>query len=288
MAETMTKLENLINPQVMADMIRAKVEAKIRVLPYAKVDNTLKGTAGDTVTLPKFAYIGDAVDVAEGEEIPTRQMAVTSDTYTIKMAGIGGEITDKALLCGHGNPVGELTSQIATSIASKCDNDAMEELYTASNTYTGTKTICYNEVVNACDLFNEEEDNDKVMFIHPKQKTQLRLDPDFISKEKYGGEVMVKGEIGMVAGCHVKVSKKVKLDSAGTHYLNPIVKLENDTEAEDDSPALTYFIKRETNVEKERHSKRRTTEITGDQMYTVALTNETKVVIAKLPKATTV
>lgn len=284
MAENMTKLENLINPEVMADMIRAKVEAKIRVLPYAKVDNTLKGSAGDTVTLPKFAYIGDAVDVAEGEEIPTRQMAVTSDAYTIKMAGIGGEITDKALLCGHGNPVGELTSQIATSIASKCDNDAMDELYTASTTYTGKNAICYNEVVNACDLFNEEEDCDKVMFIHPKQKTQLRLDADFISKEKYGGEVMVKGEIGMVAGCRVKVSKKVKDD--GSNYLNPIVKLDNDAETEDDAPALTYFIKRETNVEKERHSKRRTTEITGDQMYTVALTNETKVVIAKLPKAT--
>ena len=286
MAENLTKLENLINTEVMADMIRAKVEAKIRVIPYAKVDNTLKGTAGDTVSIPKFAYIGDAVDVAEGEEIPTRQMAVTSDEYTIKMAGIGGEITDKALLCGHGNPVGELTAQIATSIASKCDNDAMEELYKATTTYTATKSLCYDEVVNACDLFNEEEDNDKVMFIHPKQKTQLRLDPDFISKEKYGGEVMVSGEIGMVAGCRVKVSKKVKLE--GNYYLNPIVKLTEDAETEDSSPALTYFIKRETNVEKERYAKRRTTEITGDQMYAVALTNETKVVVMKAPKERTV
>ena len=286
MAENLTKLENLINPEVMADMIRAKVEAKIRVIPYAKVDTTLKGQAGDTVTIPKFAYIGDAVDVAEGEEIPMRQMAVSSDQYTIKMAGIGGEITDKALLCGHGNPVGELTSQIATSIASKCDNDAMEELYKAPTTYTASKAMCYNEVVNACDLFNEEEDCDKVMFIHPKQKTQLRLDPEFISKEKYGGDVMVKCEIGMVAGCRVKTSKKVKLE--GNFYLNPIVKLNQDNETEDESSALTYFIKRDTNIEKERLASRRATGITGDQMYTVALTNESKVVILKAPKEATV
>ena len=31
-----TKLSNLINPEVMADMVSAKVDKKVRVLPYAK------------------------------------------------------------------------------------------------------------------------------------------------------------------------------------------------------------------------------------------------------------
>ena len=39
-----------------------------------------------------------------------------------------------------------------------------------------------------------------------------------------------------------------------------------------------------TNVEKERIARNRTTEITGDKMYVVALTNEEKVVIAKCLK----
>lgn len=280
MAENTTKIANLINPEVMADMISAKIEKKIRVIPYAKVDNSLKGNAGDTITIPKFGYIGDAVDVAEGEEIPVRQMAVTSAQHTIKKVGIGGFITDEALLSGHGNPIGELTSQLSSSVASKVDNDAMDALQSATTAYTASGALSYNEVVNACDLFEEEEDNEKVIFIHPKQKTQLRLDPLFQSKETYNAsDVIVKGEIGMVAGCHVKVSKKVPLVDG--NYLNPIVKLEQDNETEDESPALTYFMKRDTNIETQRFSRTRETEVTGDQMYVVALTNESKVVILK-------
>ncbi|MGL4484667.1 MAG: hypothetical protein ACRCUS_06920, partial [Anaerovoracaceae bacterium] len=54
-----------------------------------------------------------------------------------------------------------------------------------------------------------------------------------------------------------------------------------DTEAEEDGPALTLFLKKDTNVESERKAKTRETELTGDKHYVVALTNETKVVIAK-------
>lgn len=319
---SVTKLENLINPEVMADMISAKVEEKVQVVPYAKVDTTLQGQAGDTITIPKFTYIGDAVDVAEGEDIPTRQLGVTSENYTIKKIGIGGLLTDEAVLCGHGNPVGELTNQMAKAIVSKCDFDAIDELYKAKTSYTSAKVFGYDALVNAIDVYEEEVNSDKVVFIHPKQVTQLRLDPDFISADKYNNQIMMKGEIGMVANARVVVSKKVKVENVyeatsdkavdddktyftledgvytevetpdvddianyyeitTSYYLNPIVKLNEDTETEDVSPAITVFLKRDTNVEKERIARNRTTEITGDKMYTVALTNEEKVVILK-------
>lgn len=280
-SSTVTKLNNLINPEVMADMISAKVEQKVKVVPYAKADTTLQGQAGDTVTIPKFTYIGDAVDVAEGEEIPTRQLGVTSENYTIKKIGIGGSLTDEAVLSGHGNPVGELTNQMAKSILSKTDFDAIDELYKATRTYTTNNVLGYESTVNAIDLFEEEVNSDKVQFVHPKQVTQLRLDPNFLSADKYGNSIMIKGEIGMIANTRIVPSKKVKKDETEKYYLNPIVKLNEDIETEDESPAITVFLKRDTNVEKERISKRRITEITGDKMYTVALTNEEKVIIAK-------
>ena len=281
---TVTKLENLINPQVMADMISAKAEQKVKVMPYAKVDTTLQGQAGDTITIPKFTYIGDAVEVAEGEDIPTRQLGVTSEQYTIKKIGIGGTLTDEAVLSGHGNPVGELTNQMAKAIVSKCDFDAIDELYKASTSYVSSDVVSYETVVNAVDLFEEEVNSSKVMFVHPKQMTQIRLDSNFLSADKYGNTIAVKGEVGMIANTKVVVSKKVKLDETGAYYLNPIVKLNEDLETEDESPAITVFLKRDTNVEKERIARNRTTEITGDKMYVVALTNEEKVVIAKCLK----
>lgn len=50
-----TYLENLFNPQVVADMIDTKLIDKIVFAPLARVDRTLEGRAGNTVTLPYFA-----------------------------------------------------------------------------------------------------------------------------------------------------------------------------------------------------------------------------------------
>ena len=48
----MTSIQDLVNPKVMADMISAKIEKKIVVAPFAKVDDTLVGVAGDTIVVP--------------------------------------------------------------------------------------------------------------------------------------------------------------------------------------------------------------------------------------------
>lgn len=51
---TMTKLSNMINPEVMSEMISAKVEKKVAIIPFAKMDTTLQGRAGNTITIPVF------------------------------------------------------------------------------------------------------------------------------------------------------------------------------------------------------------------------------------------
>ena len=47
-------------------------------------------------------------------------------------------------------------------------------------------------------------------------------------------------------------------------------------------PALTIYRKRAVNVETERKPKIRTTEITADEFYVAVLSNEAKVMLAKL------
>ena len=171
----------------------------------------------------------------------------------------------------------------------------------------------------------------QVLYVHPKQMTQLRKDSDFISADKYGTtNVMTSGEVGKIGTCRVVRSKKVacieyvKDNSNGTieivadsvtenstkkhlatiqpataetlvvgdkvkaittpYYLNPIVKLTNDAETEEDAPAVTIYLKRDTQVERERKADSGITNIFTNKHYGVALTNATKVVLAKFKK----
>lgn len=327
-----TKISDLVNPNVMADMISAKISKKIVVAPFAKVDESLVGVAGDTVLVPQYSYIGDASDVAEGDEVGTTKLVTTTTKATIKKAMKAVELTDEAVLSGYGNPVGETNNQLALAIASKVDADAMDALQTAQLKYDGSADfISYDGIIDAIDVFEEEANTQKVMFIHPKQMTKLRHDEDFISAEKYTGNLMVSGEIGMIANTRIVPSKRVPLNEAceehyelcrageegallvvegsanageisaddmeniaagnyvklveavdaGEYYINPIVKLEGEEQTEDETPALTIYLKRDTNVETQRQSLKRITDISVDKFYTVVLSNAGKVVLAK-------
>ena len=285
MANQTTMIADLINPQVMADMISAKVASKIVVAPFAKVDTTLVGVPGNTITVPQYAYIGDAEDIAEGIAAETVKLATSTTEVTVKKAMKAVELTDEAVLSGYGNPVGETNNQLAKAIASKVDGDAMEALQGAQLTYDGSSsTIKYAGIVDAIDKFEEEFNSEKVIFVHPKQVAQLRKDEQFINADTYPGHTIVSGEIGKICNCRVVPSKKVPLDSGNANYLCPIVKLNNDAETEDDAPALTVYLKRDTNVETDRVSLARKTDISVDKHYAVALSNTSKVVLAKFKK----
>lgn len=282
----MTKIENLIDAEVMADAISGKIDAAIRVTPFARIDTTLEGkNAGDTITVPRFAYIGDAEDIAEGIECGTVQLTADSTQATVKKAMKAVTLTDEAVLSGFGDPVGETNTQLAKAIAAKVDADAMAALLTAQLTYDGTANkIGYAGIVDAVDVFEEEFNSDKVMFVHPAQVGALRKDADFLSADKIAEAVRVSGAIGKIANCEVVVSKRVQLNEGGSAYINPIVKLNELAETEDETPALTVYRKRDVNVETERHTLSRTTDISVDEIYVVALSNASKVVLASFKK----
>lgn len=314
-----TKIADIIDPEVMADMISTKIPSKIVVSPFAKVDRTLEGVPGSTITVPQYKYIGDAVDVAEGEAVESVKLEASTTTATVKKAMKSVAITDEAVLSGYGNPVGNANTQLALSIASKIDADSMDALQTAQLNYDGSASVIkYAGIVDSIDLFNEEINTDKVIFVNPKQVTQLRKDSDFLSADKYPENVIMRGEIGMIANCRVVPSKKVplhtswyKFDDAGSVtvsadnineikktlpnaeiddtvtevttpcYFCPVIKLNQDDETEDEASALTIYLKRDVNLETDRISNKRTTEISVDEFYTVALSNQSKVVLAR-------
>ena len=285
-----TKLENLVNPQVMADMISAKLPKMIKFSPLAKIDTTLVGRPGDTITVPKYAYIGDASDVAEGEAMDTALLTASTTTIKVKKAGKAIEITDESILSGYGDPAGEGTKQLAMSIAAKVDNDCLDALYTAPLVYNGSASVIgYEGLVKADAIFGDESDNAKakVVYIHPDQEQTIRLDATFMDKNKYGIDLVMNGAIGKIAGMEVKKSKKVKKNESG-NWMNPIVILATEDPNEDptadnfatEDAALTIYMKRKAEVETDRDILRKTTVASADEHYGVALSNDSKVVIA--------
>lgn len=286
----MTKLSNLINPEVMADMVSAKLPKKIKFSPIAKIDTTLVGRPGDTITVPKYAYIGDAEDVAEGVAMGTTVLTASTTQVSVKKAGKAVELTDESVLSGYGDPKGEATNQLTMAIAAKVDNDCLAALYTAPLTSDQSATVIgYEGIVKANAVFGDESDEamNKVMYIHPDQEQTIRLDPNFMDKNKYGLEVVMNGAIGKIAGIEIKKSKKVEKDASG-NWKNPIVILAtaDPNEAPDadgtaeESAALTIYMKRNVEVEADRDILAKTTVISADEHYGVALSNESKVVVA--------
>lgn len=281
MAEGTTKLANMVNPQVMADMISYELKKKIKISPLATIDTTLQGQAGDTITVPKYAYIGEAEDVAEGVAIGTTVLTASTTTAKVKKAGKAVEITDEAVLSGYGDPLGEANNQLKLSIADKVDNDCMAALQGASLTYDGKAgVISYDGIVSAVDLFEEEDLETKVIFVHPNQVTQLRKDEDFKDINKYPLQTVMTGVIGEIAGCQVVPSKRVNVTKVGETssqvdvYQCPIVK----------TGALTIYMKRGVEVETDRDILKKTTVISVDEHYTCVLSNDSKVVLATFKK----
>ena len=284
-----TMMANMINPQVMGDMIDAKIEALAKITPYAKVDTTLQGVPGDTKTVPSWNYIGDAEDVAEGGEVDLTAMTASSTTFTIKKAMKAVGITQEAVNSGLGNPIGQAEKQLAKAIAGKVDNDVLTAALTATTTVgDGTAVIGYDAIVDAVAKFEDEEDGiDKVMFISPKQEATLLKDPDFLSADKFTGGVAVNGAIGKIAGCWIKKSNKIKAKSGV--FTNVILKMEPDSAeteyTEDELPAITIFLKKDTAVDAEWFPKKQQHDITACKYYGVAKTNDAKIVLAKFAEA---
>lgn len=261
-------LSGLINPQVMGDFLNDELKEQMLFAPLCAIDNTLEGRAGDTIVVPKYTYIGDASDVAEGSSITAATLAATSENVTVKKAANGIELSDESLLSGYGDPVGEAARQLALSIAQKVDKDVFTKLGTigSSMTHTNSNAVLSADVIaDALTLFGELE-GEKYLFVAPAQLAALRKSESWIKGTDSGVEMLVSGQRGSIHGCRIVVSSRIAATEGVYH--NFIVM----------PGALTLFLKKDTTVETDRDILKKTTLITADKYYAVQLTNEAKAV----------
>ena len=271
-----TKIEQMVNPEVMADMVSAKLPKMIKFTPLAYVERELVGQPGNTVTVPKWEYSGDAKDIAEGEAITPDQLTTAKSTMTIKKAGKGIELTDEALLSGYGDPLGQATHQIALAIANKVDDDLATEAAKATQ-YVDDAPTTGAALDKALAVFADEEDARYVALINPEDAIALRADTakEWVRGSEIGADIVISGTFGEAHGVQIVRSKKV---DKGKGFLVKVSPVETDTDDVAKYGAFVINLKRDVAIETDRDILKKTTVITGDEHYGVYLYDPTKVV----------
>ena len=268
MAET--TLANLINPQVMADYIEEKLTDNIVFMPLAVEDTNLVGNPGDTISIPKYAYIGDAAVVAENGEIVSAQLTSTKVDKKVQKYAKGVTLTDEAMLSAFGNPQQETADQLVKAIDTKVDKDFVDELADATLEY-GVYNAALNgdTVAGALELFGEDQDAPQSLLVAPADLTGIRLDDDhFIKASDLGQQIILSGTIGGIWGCQVRPTNRLAVASSAKNRKSYIVR----------PGALGFVSKRGINVESEREAKYQRTNYIATKHGIPYLRDESKVV----------
>lgn len=272
MANDLTTLEQMIDPEVMGEMILAQLQKAIKFGAIAPIDNTLSGRPGDTVTVPRWKYIGDAQDVAEGAAINYAQMTNSTDTFTVKKAAKGVKLTDEAVLSGYGDPIGEATRQITMAIASKLDNDTLaaatkSRLTLSSADFTKLDFIDTIEAAFIDDTSDNNFEGDDanaqgVIYMNPKDVNKVRkaAAQDWDRATALGDSILSTGVFGGVLGWQFIRSRKVPVGSA-------IVAKPG---------AMKTYLKRAVQAETGRDMDNKSTKFNADMHYGVAIYDDTK------------
>lgn len=271
-----TKLATMVNPEVMADMVSAKLPKLIKFTPLAYVETALQGRPGNTLKVPAWEYAGDAAEVGEGQAITLDQLSTKEKEMTIKKAAKGYEITDEALLSGLGDPLGQATYQLGLAIANKIDNDLVAVAKTATQHVADAPTAI-EAIDKALDIFEDEEDARYVAIINPKDAIKLKtaVAKEWTKGSEIGADMVVSGTFGEVAGVQIVRSKKV---DEGKGFIVKVSPSQTQTDDANKYGAFVIMLKRDVAIETDRDILKKTTVITGDEHYGVYLYDPTRVV----------
>ena len=258
-----TKLNNLIDPQVLAEYLDVKMMDAIKFAPLCGVNRDLEGRPGSTLTLPQYTFIGMAEDVAEGEDVPMAVLGKETKEVQVKKAGKGVQISDEAILSAYGNPVDEIAKQLLMAIAGKVDNDCVVAFREATMEVQATE-FNRDAIIDMIAKFGEDIEDEMTIMINPAHLAALRKDEAFI--HVMDGQTIISGEIGQIFGCRVVVSNKVQANEAF------LVK----------NGAVEILMKRNVAVEADRDIVNKTNVYVVDEHYAVYLKDESKIVKATI------
>ena len=277
MANTVNK--NVIIPEVYAGLVNEKIKGNVIVSQACKILGDLKGKVGETLTMPKWSYIGDAKDIEVGTAMEVSKMKQTSTTATIKMIAPDGiSVNDYDDAVALGDALNTAAKQHGISIARKLDIDAIAE---GRKTVLQSKLAVKNEVtfdeMNAIlGMYGDDCNANDFEFIaiHSAFVPSLLKMDGFVDATKTftqeGSGIQLNNVLGYFRGIAIVVSDRL-YDTVNQEGF--ILAIKKDS--------IGLIPKEEPFTEVERDASTRTNTIYTSQYYAMALIDDAGVVLAQ-------
>lgn len=242
-----TKTGNLINVTAFADAVSAKLTDGIKLLPLAYVQN-FEGQPAGTISVPTYEYIGDAIDMVEGEALDPALLSQKAVDIKVKQAGKAVEITDKAIKSSYGDPLGEAETQVVQAIASKVEKDMFATFAGSTLNFTATAGLNATTYFGAMELFGEDQDEVHYVLANPNQTSAIKTDKNFVDGKLVDGEVIISNRVPVGEAYIVKPG------------------------------AVGLYLAKDVEVEEDRDILVKSTVISSDEMFATHLRDASKVV----------
>lgn len=277
MANTINK--NVIVPEVYAQLVREKIAGKCKVAQFMVTLGDLHGKVGETLTMPKWGYIGDAVDWDINTPMDKTQMKQTSTTATIKAVQAPAvEVSDYDNEVELGNAIEEASNQQALGVARKYDTDAIACALESPLKYKlATKNeITQTELIAMLGLYGDDRDSADfdAIVVHSSFAPSFYTMDMFVKRDLTmtadGNGIAVNGCIGTFLNIPVVLSDRC-YDATNQEGFILMMK----------KGAISIIPKEEPFAETARDASIRKTTIYLSQFYAMALTDDEAIVYAK-------
>ena len=277
MANTINK--NVIVPEVYAQLVRDKIAGKVKVAQFLVNLGDLHGKVGETLSMPKWSYIGDAKDWNVNTPMDVTQMKQTETKATIKaIQAPAVKVADYDNEVELGNALEEASNQQAIGVARKYDTDAIACALGSPLKYQlATKnTVTQAEMISILGLYGDDRDSADfdAIVIHSAFAPSFYAMDMFTSRErtmtKDGNGIAVNGVIGYFLDIPVVLSDRL-YDATNQEGFILVMK----------KNAISIIPKENPFAETSRDASLRQTIIYLSQFYAMALTDDEAIVFAK-------
>ena len=148
-----TLLANLINPEVIADFIDAKLVDNMVFAPLADVDTTLEGRPGSVLKFPVWRYIGDASTLSEASTLSVATLTASTASVEVHKIAQGVELSKNLVKDA------DVVLYLIDSVAGKNDED--EE-------FIKNCPVPLIEVWNKCDAASQNPVGPDALYVSAK------------------------------------------------------------------------------------------------------------------------